>query len=133
MNGAVLERRMDGYAALSPPEEKRHARELSPAVAWPTLAMAVLLPAFHWATVGLGLARLLPLWLCAPILTFTAYAHYTLVHESHPRQPRARPSQAALAERRGRLGRRARPFLQLADHDARPRPAPRPHQHRSGP
>ena len=26
--------------------------------------------------------RFLPLWLCAPILTATAYAHYTLVHES---------------------------------------------------
>ena len=69
-------------AALNPVDEKRHARELSPAVAWPTLVMAVLLPAFHWTVIGLGFGRVLPLWLCAAILTVTAYAHYTLVHES---------------------------------------------------
>lgn len=67
---------------VTPADEKRAAKNLSPAVAWPTLAMAVLLPAFHWAVVCLGFAGMLPLWLCAPILTATAYAHYTLVHES---------------------------------------------------
>jgi beta-carotene hydroxylase len=68
--------------ALSPAEEKRIARELSPAIAWPTLAMALALPIAHWTVVGLGLAGGLPLWACAIVLTATAYAHYTLVHES---------------------------------------------------
>ena len=44
--------------------------------------MAVVLPAAHWTVIGLGLARILPLWACALILTPTSYAHYTLVHES---------------------------------------------------
>ncbi len=68
--------------ALSPADEKRCARALSPPVAWPTLAMAVVLPMAQWTIVGLGFAGGLPLWICAPILTATAYAHYTLVHES---------------------------------------------------
>jgi len=68
--------------ALSPADEKRCARALSPPVAWPTLAMAVVLPTTQWSVVGLGLAGGLPLWTCAAILTMTAYAHYTLVHES---------------------------------------------------
>jgi fatty acid desaturase len=71
-----------GNLSISPAEEKRIARELSPAIAWPTLAMALLLPIAHWTVVGLGLAGGLPLWACATVLTVTAYAHYTLVHES---------------------------------------------------
>ena len=67
---------------LPPAEEKRIARDLSPAVAWPTLAMAVLLPAAHWTVVGLGFARIAPLWACVLILAPLSYAHYTLVHES---------------------------------------------------
>ncbi|MDP3853038.1 fatty acid desaturase [Phenylobacterium sp.] len=69
-------------SALSPADEKACAKALSPAVAWPTLAMAVALPIAQWTIVGLGLARILPLWVCAAVLTFTSYAHYTLVHES---------------------------------------------------
>ncbi|HSZ50429.1 MAG TPA: fatty acid desaturase [Caulobacteraceae bacterium] len=69
-------------AALSPADEKRCAKALSPPVAWPTLAMAVVLPITHWSVVALGLAGGLPLWACAAILTVTGYAHYTLVHES---------------------------------------------------
>lgn len=71
-----------GPDILSRAEEKHAARALSPAVAWPTLAMAVALPVAHWTIVGLGLARVLPLWACLATLTFTAYAHYTLVHEA---------------------------------------------------
>lgn len=70
------------WTPLAPAEEKQIARALSPPVAWPSLAMAVLLPAAHWTIVGLGLARVLPLWACAPVLTITAFAHYTLVHEA---------------------------------------------------
>lgn len=68
--------------ALTPADEKRIAKELSPAIAWPTLVMALVLPIAHWSIVGLGFAGVLPLWACAAILTVTAYAHYTLVHES---------------------------------------------------
>ena len=67
---------------LSPAEEKRIARELSPAVAWPTLAMAVALPTAQWTIAGFGAAGAVPLWGSIPIITLAAYAHYTLVHES---------------------------------------------------
>lgn len=67
---------------LSPAEEKRLARDLSPAVAWPTLALAVALPVIFWGLVAAGLRRQAPLWVCAPILSVLSYAHYTLVHES---------------------------------------------------
>ena len=67
---------------LSRAEEKRVALDLSPPVAWPTLALAVVLPASFAGVVALGFARILPLWLCAPILAVVSYAHYTLVHES---------------------------------------------------
>jgi beta-carotene hydroxylase len=67
---------------ISHAEEKRLARELSPSVAWPTLALALLLPATFAGIVMLGLARSVPLWICTPILGLTSYAHYTLVHEA---------------------------------------------------
>jgi fatty acid desaturase len=72
----------DAITEMSPADEKRCAKALSPPVAWPTLALAVLLPLAQWTVVGLGAARLLPFWACAPIVTLAAYAHYTLVHES---------------------------------------------------
>jgi beta-carotene hydroxylase len=72
----------DGETALTPAEEKRIAKELSPALAWPTLFLAVMLPATLWTTVGLELAHAVPLWICIPVLTVLSYAHYTLVHES---------------------------------------------------
>ena len=67
---------------VTPAEEKRVAKDLSPTVAWPTLAMAVALPLGQWTVVGLGATGVAPLWACAPIITLTAYAHYTLVHEA---------------------------------------------------
>lgn len=63
-------------------EEKRIALALSPRVAWPTLALAVILPASLLSVIALGLARAWPLWACTPILAVISYAHYTLVHES---------------------------------------------------
>lgn len=68
--------------ALSPIEEKRLARELSPRMAWPTLALAVILPALYLGIAQFGWIRMLPLWACAVVLTIVAYAHYTLVHEA---------------------------------------------------
>ena len=67
---------------ISPTDEKRIARELSPAVAWPTLALSVVLPSTFATVVALGLAGAVPLGVCALTLTVVCYAHYTLVHES---------------------------------------------------
>ncbi len=69
-------------SGISRAEEKRIAKSLSPEVAWPTLALAVILPATFAAVVALGLTHRLPLWACAPILAIVSYCHYTLVHES---------------------------------------------------
>jgi len=67
---------------ISLADEKRIARELSPAVAWPTLALALILPASEAALIAAGLAHALPLWACTPVLALVCYAHYSLVHES---------------------------------------------------
>lgn len=67
---------------ISHAEEKRIALSLSPSVAWPTLALAVVLPAILITVMALGFTGALPLWACTPILALVSYAHYTLVHES---------------------------------------------------
>ncbi|MEI9997520.1 MAG: fatty acid desaturase [Rhizomicrobium sp.] len=67
---------------ISHAQEKQIARDLAPAIAWPTLALAVALPSTFLAVVWLGLTDVLPLWICTPILALVSYAHYTLVHES---------------------------------------------------
>ncbi|MCC7267889.1 MAG: fatty acid desaturase [Caulobacteraceae bacterium] len=69
-------------AGISHAEEKRIALSLSPAVAWPTLALALILPAAFAALVAAGFTGRLPLWACTPILALVSYAHYSLVHES---------------------------------------------------
>lgn len=76
---------------ISHAEERRIAMALSPAVAWPTLALALILPASLIAVIGLGLTDALPLWLCTPILAALSYAHYTLVHEAIHGNVVARP------------------------------------------
>ncbi|HEY2658512.1 MAG TPA: fatty acid desaturase [Caulobacteraceae bacterium] len=68
--------------SVSRAEEKRIAKALSPATAWPTLALAVILPASFAAVAALGLTGRAPLWACTVILSLVSYAHYTLVHES---------------------------------------------------
>ena len=55
-------------AGISHADEKRLAREFSPSVAWPTLALALMLPATFAGIVTLGLTRTLSLWACTPIL-----------------------------------------------------------------
>lgn len=67
---------------ISHAEERRIALELSPAVAWPTLILAVVLPATLLSVIAAGFTGALPLWACTPILAAVSYAHYTLVHES---------------------------------------------------
>lgn len=69
-------------SGISRAQEKQIAKSLSPAVAWPTLVLAVTLPATFAAVVALGLSGRLPLWACTLILAVASYAHYTLVHES---------------------------------------------------
>lgn len=66
---------------ISRSEEKQLARSLSPAVAWPTLGLAVMLPTALLAVVYLGVTKAVPLWACTPILAYLSFAHYTLVHE----------------------------------------------------
>lgn len=80
---------------ISYAEERRIATELSPAVAWPTLAMTLALPLSLVGVIGLGLADALPLWVCAALLTIISYAHYTLVHEAVHNNVVARPKSAA--------------------------------------
>jgi len=67
---------------ISHAEERRIAVALSPAVAWPTLVLAAVLPATLITVMVLGFTGALPLWICTPILAVVSYAHYTLVHES---------------------------------------------------
>lgn len=76
---------------ISPADEKRIARDLSPAIAWPTLALAIILPVTFISIAVLGFQRIAPLWLCTPALAFVSYAHYTLVHESIHGNVVARP------------------------------------------
>jgi beta-carotene hydroxylase len=81
-DGSVDVKALRAAAGISHAEEKRIALALSPPVAWPTLALAAILPATLLTVIGLGLTRVLPLWACTPILAAVSYAHYTLVHES---------------------------------------------------
>ena len=76
---AIVTRAVSG---ISRAEEKQIARSLSPAIAWPTLALAVILPVTFAAVVVLGMTGHMPLWVCTPVLALVSYAHYTLVHES---------------------------------------------------
>ncbi|HUO13333.1 MAG TPA: fatty acid desaturase [Caulobacteraceae bacterium] len=69
-------------SGISRAREKQIARELSPAVAWPTLALTLVLPSTFATVAALGLTGRLALWACLPILSLVSYAHYTLVHES---------------------------------------------------
>ena len=57
---------------LSPADEKRIARDLSPPVAWPTLALAVVLPTTFWGLAALGFAGVMALWLCVPARSGTS-------------------------------------------------------------
>jgi len=67
---------------ISQAQEKQIARDLAPAIAWPTLMLALVLPLTLVAVIALGFAGTLPLWVCTPLLAIVSYAHYTLVHES---------------------------------------------------
>ncbi|MEJ1968646.1 MAG: fatty acid desaturase [Rhizomicrobium sp.] len=69
-------------AGITRQEERRIALSLSPDIAWPTLALAMVLPGTLLTVIYLGLSGRWPLWACTPLLAFVSYAHYTLVHEA---------------------------------------------------
>jgi len=94
-DGAHDPKALRAAIGISHAEEKRIALELSPAVAWPTLVLAVVLPATLLSVIGLGLTGALPLWACTPILALVSYAHYSLVHESIHGNVVARPKSLA--------------------------------------
>lgn len=94
-DGAHDTKALRASIGISHADERRIAVELSPAVAWPTLALAVALPIALLTVVGLGLSRALPLWVCTPVLAIISYAHYTLVHEAIHGNVVASPKSAA--------------------------------------
>ncbi len=67
---------------ISRHDEKRIALSLSPDIAWPTLALAIVLPSTLLTVIYLGFSGRWPLWACTPLLAIISYAHYTLVHEA---------------------------------------------------
>jgi fatty acid desaturase len=94
-NGAHDAKALRASIGISHAEERRIAVELSPAVAWPTLALAVILPTLLIGVIVLGLTDALPLWACTPVLAVLSYAHYTLVHEAIHGNVVASPKSAA--------------------------------------
>jgi beta-carotene hydroxylase len=94
-DGAHDPKALRAQIGISYADERRIAVELSPAVAWPTLILAVALPAILLSVIALGLADALPLWACTPILALVSYAHYTLVHEAIHGNVVASPKSAA--------------------------------------
>lgn len=62
--------------------EGEAARGLSPAIAWPTIALIVIIVPLHLAMLALGVSGLVsPWWLTVP-LGLSAYVHYTPAHEA---------------------------------------------------
>ena len=73
---------LDDRGGITPAAERAIARDLSPPIAWPTLALAVLLPASYGLIAWAGITGRIPLWLVTIMLPPICYAHYTLVHEA---------------------------------------------------
>ena len=77
---------------MTPSEERAAARALIVPLAWPTIMLAAGLLALHAGLAGAALAGGVPLWSATLPLGLSAYAHYTLVHESvHGNVARAHP------------------------------------------
>jgi fatty acid desaturase len=68
--------------AMSMKEERAVAIGLSPAIAWPTLRLAVILPHAQAGLIALALTGVVPVWLVILPLGYIHFAYYTLVHES---------------------------------------------------
>ena len=67
---------------MTPREERVAAQALTVPVAWPTITLAIALLVFQVGLAGLALLGPVPLWAAVLPLGVSAYAHYTLVHES---------------------------------------------------
>lgn len=68
--------------AMSIRKERQLAIDLSPAVAWPTLRLAILLPAAQVGLIAGALGGWWPPWAATLPLGYVVFANYTLVHES---------------------------------------------------
>lgn len=58
------------------------ARDLVPRVAWPTIALALLLPIVHFGLLAIGLSSVLSPWTVTLPLGVSVYLHYTPAHEA---------------------------------------------------
>ena len=72
--------RIETHAATL--RERDAALSVLPQMAWPTLAIGVVLPATYCGSIAAGITGLVPLWLCAFFQAPLAYGHYMLIHES---------------------------------------------------
>jgi fatty acid desaturase len=63
-------------------EERAIAKALSPDVAWPTIIFSFTLPIVHLSIIAAALTGYINMWAAMPVLGFTAYMHYTIVHEA---------------------------------------------------
>lgn len=66
---------------VSSAAEIKAAGEMSPAIAWPTIALALVLAPLHVALVALGLSGIVSVWWLTLPLGFSAYLNYTPCHE----------------------------------------------------
>ena len=62
--------------------EGEAAKELSPAIAWPTIGLTLLLVPAHITLLALGLTGTVAVWWLTLPLGISAYVHYTLCHEA---------------------------------------------------
>ena len=58
------------------------AREYMGVVAWPTIALGLVVSLSYIGTVAMTLAGFLPLWLAFPLVAVLTYLSYTVAHES---------------------------------------------------
>ena len=62
-------------------EMRASAKDLIPAIAWPTLMMALTLPIVSWLIIAAALTGTIPLILATPILAYLGYCHFIYIHE----------------------------------------------------
>jgi beta-carotene hydroxylase len=67
---------------MSPIEAVKLARSHEPAIAWPTVVLAIVVSLGFAFVAYLAAAQLMPLWLAFPLNILLTYAAYTPVHEA---------------------------------------------------
>jgi fatty acid desaturase len=68
--------------AMTLRDERQVAEGLTPAIAWPTMRLALFLPLSQAALIVAALTGLVPMWAVVLPLGYMVFAYYTLVHES---------------------------------------------------